>query len=329
MKSGIISIPTASTSDGTTYYYISVKLPLRTYTVRRRYSEFQDLLYHLCDELGISQADFPYQLPRKTLFFKNNTSTIETRRVQLEEFLNLIVTDSTMQNCSETLEFLQLPAHFKFSAGIFRYAGQGDLDLNVDESLINKDNWLELLRMLRSKVESLTTECANKPTVNNKIMVHETIRKLLRPVYQKLLNSLNSLKSGISRGELSRREVLLREVENDLNSLDSIISSGKKNSESESKEKFGRRILGAAPRETNDTLPLNNKELLQNQIQIQKNQDNELLELRKIIARQREIGEIIHDEVEQQNDMLEALHDHVDASADKLSEARRKAKKIL
>ena len=59
-----------------------------------------------------------------------------------------------------------------------------------------------------------------------------------------------------------------------------------------------KRVLGGAVKETPETLPLNNKELLQHQVQIHQNQDKELDQLRVLIARQKQIGELINAEVE-------------------------------
>ena len=90
----------------------------------------------------------------------------------------------------------------------------------------------------------------------------------------------------------------------------------------------GHGSLGKAS-ETNDTLPLNNQELLQQQIQIHKNQDQELYELRKLIQRQRELGELINTEVEEHNELLDGFEHEVENAAAKVKSARLRARKIL
>ena len=90
-----------------------------------------------------------------------------------------------------------------------------------------------------------------------------------------------------------------------------------------------KRVLGGAVKETPETLPLNNKELLQHQVQIHQNQDKELDQLRVLIARQKQIGELINAEVEEQNEMLDRFNEEVDYTSSKIKQARRRAKKIL
>ena len=87
-----------------------------------------------------------------------------------------------------------------------------------------------------------------------------------------------------------------------------------------------KRVLGGAVKETPETLPLNNKEL-QHQVQIHQNQDKELDQLRVLIARQKQIGELINAEVEEQNEMLDRFNEEVDYTSSKIKQARRRAKR--
>ena len=90
---------------GSTYYQINIKLPLRSFTIKKRYLEFQQLVLDLSRNLGIDSRDFPYELPGKRINWLNKTSIVEERKVGLAEFLNNLIQDSTLQNEREVLSF--------------------------------------------------------------------------------------------------------------------------------------------------------------------------------------------------------------------------------
>lgn len=317
----LISIPEVSTVSGVTYYHISIRLPLRSFTVKRRYSEFQDLVSKLSADLGISVGDFPYQLPAKRLNWFKGESVAEERKALLDRFLNSIVRDLDLQNNALVHSFLQLPVNFKFNNNLTKPKDKG-YNLNIELDAIHDDNWLEVYRTLKSAVEDEKNQPAS--SFADKIQTINKINRVLQPCIANLTKALE--KSSLA-AEKSRRQTLLKEIQGTLDRL--LLSLDPKEPTNKIAE-FGksRRVLGQ-PVETKETIPLNNQELLQQQTQIHKQQDQEVEQLRKIIQRQRQIGQAIHTEVEEQNNLLDQFNDEVENTSEKLKEARRRAKKIL
>ncbi|ODV67859.1 hypothetical protein HYPBUDRAFT_108721 [Hyphopichia burtonii NRRL Y-1933] len=325
----VISIPdTSILSDGVVYYHVSLKLPLRSFTITKRYSEFDELVNQLSSDLGINTSDFPYQLPPKSSIFTSsrNENVINDRKEKLSIFLNSLIRDRDLQNNSFVHNFLQLPLNFKFNDQIFRTSSNGNAnnerDLIIDDksiSHINQFKWLELLRLFKYTINEYSKNYDD--SINSKIATRDKVNKLIKPNLSKLRLSLSKLiqNNSISNNECQRRSLLLREVENDLSNLqDKLLSHNS--------------VIGNPrniPQETNDTISLNNNDLLQQQQQVHKNQDQEVEQLRKIIARQRQLGESINNEVSEQNSMLDSFADQVDFSSDKIRMARKKARGIL
>jgi regulator of vacuolar morphogenesis len=86
------------------------------------------------------------------------------------------------------------------------------------------------------------------------------------------------------------------------------------------KPKVGR-ILG---KETDKTRELDNQGVLQLQKQIMENQDLGIDELRKIVARQKELGIAIHNELQIQNEMLNMVDEDVDRVKRKVDIGKRR-----
>ncbi|ABN66631.2 predicted protein [Scheffersomyces stipitis CBS 6054] len=315
--SEIISIPTTSTHGGATYYHVAIKLPLRSLTVQRRYSEFEDLVNGLCDNLGINVKDFPYELPSKRInWFKSNTQNIiSERKAELSRFLNQAIRDSTIQNSALLHKFLSLPVNFRFNSNLFNNNVNESTHssvLSLDEGSIDESNWLEVLRVLRFSIQDSDVS-ANNAKIGDKIQIRDKINKLFQPCFVKLLSTLNGkLKKELPTDEFSRRQALLKEIQANLQHLVST----------------SRRVLGG-PKETKDTVGLSNQDLLQQQVQIHRQQDQEVEQLRMIISRQRQIGEMINAEVEEQNAMLDQFNEEVERASDKVQSARNRARNIL
>ncbi|KAI5956746.1 hypothetical protein KGF54_000363 [Candida jiufengensis] len=285
-----ITIPSELNIDGSTYYQINVKLPLRSYTLKKRYSDFEGLVNNLCHNIGINTKDFPYQLPGKRINWLNKHNVIEERKKELSHFLNQIIQDKSLQNESEVLHFLQLPKSFKFQ----------------DRAKIeNNDNWYETYRNLKNDLAGENNE--------NILRLKERITRNYYPVMSDLINS--SKVANIE--ESAKRTNMINQLQNKINEL--LLNQPKQ------KQNVSR-ILG---KETEETLPLNNQELLQHQIQTHQTQDKELEQLRIMIARQKQIGESINQEVEEQNYLLDKFNGEVEEATDKIKQARRRARKII
>lgn len=348
--SDILSIPSYKASGGVVYYQVALKLPLRQSTVFKRYSDFVDLVEKLTGDLGINSSDFPYKLPPKSLgLFKfgnrQKEAFLEERQVSLARFLTQVIQDRDLQNSPIVHDFLQLPINFKFTSNLFRQQSPGNSRENDiiigDHEMGNIDQfrWMELLRLIRSFVAELKTNYSR--TVNHKIATRDKLNKLIRPNFDRLQTILqkHSDQHLIDEKEYLRRGLVAKEVEGEILELAAIIDgqSTAGSFPSDKEELFntgkssGKRVFGAPaqPRETKETLSLDNRALLQQQVQIHKSQDQEAEQLRKIIARQREIGMIINNEVEEQNELLDSFNQDVDTTTDKVKAARGRAKRIL
>jgi regulator of vacuolar morphogenesis len=74
----------------------------------------------------------------------------------------------------------------------------------------------------------------------------------------------------------------------------------------------GRRVLGAPAKETERTRELDNEGVLQLQKQIMQEQDEDVVDLTKIVRRMKEMGVQINEEIVEQNAMLGLLEEDVD-----------------
>lgn len=329
--SSVINVSDTSTTENVTYYHITVKLPLRTLTVLRRYSEFSDLVTELCFKLGIDVSDFPYQLPPKSsLWTKNSGSVIEQRKQGLSEFLQQLITDRELQNDKLVHSFLQLPTKFKFTPAQFRGDNDGDLIIS-DVNSVDSMKFLELLRVFKATNNDLMQQFnSSSDNVTIKFSIRDKLHRIVFPNLDKLIQALEHLlhNEDITNEEYQRRKLLVQELKAELQSLDDVISHRTDKKHHEPSSFTGKRVFGKS-QETPETLPLDNQQLLQQQIDIHKQQDQELGELRKIIQRQREIGLTINQETEEQNELLDSFNEDVDHTTEKLRLARHKARKVL
>ncbi|KAI9749282.1 MAG: hypothetical protein M1815_002605 [Lichina confinis] len=109
-----ISIPTSSISEDAkphTVYHITLRLPLRSFTVRKRYSDFIALDQSLRTHVGAAP---PAPLPQKSWFARtvNNPALTEERRKALEHYLRTLneTNDSRWRTTELWRTFLNLPA---------------------------------------------------------------------------------------------------------------------------------------------------------------------------------------------------------------------------
>lgn len=108
-----IAIPTATlsnTSPPHTVYHITLRLPLRSFTVSKRYSDFSAFHSSLVNQ---TNAQPPVPLPSKSWFSNTNSNPRfrEERRIGLEEYLRAIneAPDSRWRTSSAWRAFLNLP----------------------------------------------------------------------------------------------------------------------------------------------------------------------------------------------------------------------------
>ncbi|GEQ66833.1 hypothetical protein JCM33374_g496 [Metschnikowia sp. JCM 33374] len=266
--------------------------------------------------------------------FANKQKVAKERQHKLTQFLMNLIKDRDLQNLPLVHEFLSLPPNFKFTPDFFK---PGNDSTNSDDKFLiieNPENisrmqWLTYLKNVRSVVETLSESTVLAAKLANR----EKASKYIRPNVDKLAASLQHLaQTGeISSQELKQRASMLSSLQARMEAVATEHTPSSTSSTPEKKVKMSKRVFYQAsdlPVETPETVGLSNRELIQHQQQIHLDQDKDLEELRKIIARQREIGETINREVEEQSELLDSFSNQVDVSGDKLRSARGRVKKI-
>ncbi|GME67022.1 unnamed protein product [[Candida] boidinii] len=168
-------------------------------------------------------------------------------------------------------------------------------------------------------------------------------------ILNKNLNNPN-FKNQLGKGEVIRRQDLFNSLNRDYKDMNALLvsistnskntkdnnamnasSNGDKSDRSNlfsSSTRPSRRTLGK-PRETEVTKTMDNSELHQYQQQTMQSQDEDLIVLRKIIERQRQIGHAINEELNIQNEILDGFNSQVDESSRKITYAKKKISKIV
>lgn len=151
-----ISIPTTSTSATAkpyTIYNITLRQPLRSYTVQKRYSDFQSL--HVAITAQCSNVPPPVSVPGKS-WFKSTISSpelTEERRKGLETYLQTIntVDDASWRRCDAWRQFLNLPNSSTGPAGQAAASATRNADL-TQATIVDPTVWLDVHRELKSQI---------------------------------------------------------------------------------------------------------------------------------------------------------------------------------
>ena len=158
-----LSIPstilsTSPSSKPYTLYNITLRLPLRTFVVQKRYSDFATLHNSLISH--VSQAP-PAPLPGKS-WFKSTASSpelTETRRIGLEKYLRAIAEgpDRRWRETPVWRSFLNLPSTSGGSASSTRgeLAAQSQrlaLGSNAGQVAADPQVWLDLHREMKAQL---------------------------------------------------------------------------------------------------------------------------------------------------------------------------------
>lgn len=329
-----ISIPTttiSTTPNPHTLYNITLRLPLRTFTIQKRYSDFPAFNEALTNQVG---APPPASLPPKSWFSKttSNAAFKEDRRKQLEEYLCAIndAEDSRWRNSSAWRAFLNLPN----SAPMGANGRASNLHAAITEPgggggpITDPTMWLDCLRDAKSQLHDARLHLTNRDQAKTPQKQHESSAQakaclvksgtMIGALEEGLKNLGDKSTFGGSRlgdGELRRRKDLIESAKKDRDGLDSLLNAMVTKSKLDNavasiqdkaalvgggKPKPGR-VLG---KETDQTRELDNEGVLQLQKQVMADQDMSVNELMKIISRQKELGTAIHEELEVQNKML-------------------------
>ncbi|KAI1306681.1 Phox homologous domain-containing protein [Xylaria venustula] len=358
-----ITIPTTSlysSPDGSkpyTLYNITLRLPLRTYVVQKRYSEFATLHTSLT---GLVGAAPPAPLPAKS-WFKSTVSSpelTEDRRRRLEAYLRAIAEspDRRWRDTPAWRTFLNLPGlnSASNSAASVR-AGYGVPNRDAANAAAAQDpgTWLDLHAEMKRDFQEARRCLARRDAATENAVALEAGSAAKKALVKAgglltfLRDGLKIMEDGrrLGDGEIRRRKDLLaaaRVDREDLEKLSSTISASAKTalrggapSNADRTALIGNavnkgrgRVLGAPLPETEQTRELDNEGVAQLQRQMMQDQDQDVEALTKIIRRQREMAEAIHVEVEEQTAMLDHVNAQTDVVAGKVKVARNRANKI-
>lgn len=365
-----ISIPTTSTSSTPkpyTIYNITLRLPLRTFTLQKRYSDFTTLHKTLTSQAN--GASPPASLPPKSYFTSTTSSPAlaESRRLALQAYLQTINTDpdDRWRNTSVFRSFLNLPS----TSSNGRHTNDIRSAINGASSrpITDPVAWLDHHRHLKTTLHSARLALTKRDQSASPQSQHEcsaSAKKSLVQAGQSIANLDQGLKtlssdawggggsSGgekLGDGELRRRRDLVESarkekegLENLLNamvaksSLDATIAQASAASKEKllaaSGEDPNARRKPATGRvlgkETDRTRALDNQGVLQLQKQLMQEQDEDVDVLAQAVARQRKIAEEIQEELVVQKDLLGLLDEDVDRVQGKMDVAKKRISKI-
>ncbi|KAG8534171.1 uncharacterized protein KY384_001015 [Bacidia gigantensis] len=358
-----ISIPSASisaTPKPYTVYNISLRLPLRSFTLQKRYSDFTALHNSLAAQTG---QVLPFVLPKKS-YFTNTTSSpalTEERRKGLEAYLQGInsTDDQKWRDTSAWRTFLNLPstATSRSSTATNLHGVVTGAGVPVTDPVV----WLDQHRDLKSRLHDARLYLTKRDQASTAQAQHEASAQAKKSLVQAgtmiiaLDKGLKSTGTGsawhhgkLPEGELRRRRDLLSNASREKEGLENLLSAmaaksaldrtvaaaqekGELTGEPPSKDHArssrptSGRVLG---KETSRTKELDNNGVLQLQQQLMKEQDEDVTILAQAVARQKELGVQIQEELEVQGSLLNMLDEDVDRVKGKVDVARKRVNDI-
>lgn len=363
MSSAEIAIPTTSivsnTSKPYTLYNISVRSPLRSLTIQKRFSEFVALNSALTSQTSSSP---PVSLPSKS-WFSNTVSSpalTESRRAALENYLMTINghDDSRWRDAQAFRSFLQLPPASSSSRSS---TAASSLRNHATNRITDPVVWLDTYRQLKTTLRDARQALTKRDQATTTQIQHEASASAKKALVRSgtLIATLNASLDDLSRslgdGEILRRKNLVENARREKEGLDSLLSamvqktaldasleekrqshtqngtsSGPSHSEpsthqTSSRHTGGGRVLG---KETDRTRALGNRGVLQLQQQMMQEQDEDVEALASAVRRQKELGEQINRALVEDAEELKLLDEDVDRVQGKMDVAKKRIGKI-
>lgn len=296
-------------------YHISSSVDGIEYEANRRFSDFVQLKKDLED---LNHISLPYPLPAKVNVFSRKDAITQQRSEALNEFLQNIVYDPHWRNNDIFKRFLSIPL-----SSLTKIVIPEEKD--VEKTGYAEGDWILLLRSYNSLMQRCRSGLLNNNgnTSESRILLVKS-EKLLNTIRESLVQD-----GSMGEGEFARRQRLLSAAQADYDDLNKLLRNAAVENKSEKVNLFSQRRVLGAPKETDVTKPLDNKQLLQLQQEQIQRQDQDVLEIAEIIRRQKEIGITINKELAEQNEMLDELNDDVDNSEEKMRIVRKRANKVL
>ncbi|KAH0490651.1 hypothetical protein TgHK011_002109 [Trichoderma gracile] len=358
-----IAIPSTSVSDeGSskpyTLYNISLRLPLRSFIVQKRYSEFDALHNALVAQVG---APPPLPLPGKHWLRSTINSPELTRERQqgLEKYLRAIAEspDRRWRDTSAWRTFLNLPSSSTSNSTV---SAAGMVGTASSSGVTDPGAWLDVHREVKQCLHEARQALSRRDGAadSGNFTAAAEAAAAAKRVLVKASGLVNSLSDGLRKmqeagrlgeGEIRRRRDLISAARMERDGLDKLASSMPGSAAATSRGGLGQvqasssnrsnllgshkpapsgRVLGAPLPETDRTRELDNQGVLLLQKQEMQSQDQAIDQLAAIIRRQKEMGIQISEEVERQTELLDALDEDVDRVEGKVRVANRRIKKM-
>ena len=348
-----LSVPNTSiisnTSKPYTVYNVSLRLPLRSYTVSKRFSDFVSFHSVVSAEAGLAT---PAPLPSKSWFARTISSPelTEQRRQGLEAYLLAIngSEDNRWRNSNAWKSFLGLPSNAISKSNVANGLHKSIAGAGVGAPTTDPVIWLDHYRELKAQLHDARLALTRRDQATTTQAQHENGAAAKKGIVKSAtmiaaleqgLKQMSSDSWGTNRmgdGEINRRRDLVANARREREGLDNLLNTmvakskidelvenaqEKNKPEVANAPKRSGRVLG---KETQRTRALDNQGVVQLQQQMMQEQDEEVMSLAKIVARQRELGVQINQELAEQDDMLRELDDDVDRVDAKMGIARKR-----
>ncbi|ORZ00517.1 Phox homologous domain-containing protein [Syncephalastrum racemosum] len=333
-----------------TVYGVQVKAAVQTWQVWKRYSDFVKLHDQFLSIFP--QSPPPQPLPARRIFPPtfSDAGRVDERRRGLENYLRAILSsrDDRWRQTDLWKDFLGTPK------------GRG-VNTFTSESWLDEYNGLTAItREVRSLVNKRSTHIArNEISAAHNCTVQAKKQLITLSSRLSQLDSTLSQLDDMAEGEERRRQDMLATLKEERDTLMTLVLSAKQQqeqlfqrqeteahvSDADEKKKQDQasllphqkrqnstigtgRAFGAAAKqraqETQVTRGLDNDGLLQYQQQTMQEQDKQVEQFSTLLARQKQLGIAIGDELEVQNQILDELDHDVGRTAMKLKFANKK-----
>ncbi len=355
-----IAIPSTSITDEAapakpyTLYNITLRLPLRSFVVQKRYSDFAKLHETLVQHVGDSP---PEPLPGKNWLKSTVKSPDLTRerQVGLERYLKSIAEspDRRWRDTSAWRSFLNLPSSSTTNSA----ASTSGRASNTATGAADPSTWLEVHKEVKQSLHEARLALSRRDGAaesGNMTAVAEAAAAARKSLVKSgttiitLADGLRKMQEAgrVGDGELRRRRDMVSAAKMEREGLDklansmpssvttnSLLGNSKQPSSSDRSAllKGGRpggRVLGAPLPETDKTRELDNGGVLQLQKDEMQAQDLQLDQLAAIIRRQKDMGLQIGEEVERQTEMLDVLDEDTTRVERKVKVANNRIRKM-
>ncbi|CAG8703260.1 27458_t:CDS:2 [Dentiscutata erythropus] len=334
-------------------YRVEVHAEVRTWSIWKRYSEFDELNDKFIRLFPNNPP--PFEIPAKHIFQSTlgNPVLVEERRRGLEDYLRGILfhKDDRWRETEEWKEFLSIPTGRPLDTTTM-YSSESWLDEYHQVQALTKE-----IRSLINRRETHIARNEVQASHNCSVQAKKSLTTLGVRTSQ-LESGLIGLAKGtgrdgkiMSEGELRRRQDLLNDLKDEKDTLTKLVMANRpdinkatkpassvdraalfrtpsrqhshpqvfQKAPPTSRRVFGNtRAMTVMPAETEVTRGLDNEGLVELQRKTMEDQDRHAEQFSSILNRHKHIGVAIGQELEFQNRLLTELSENVDQTANKL-----------